>query len=65
LSGALAGRAAATPLLTGACAGALLAGVLALVFETTLTNGIATASVVQSLVNCAAAGSLVARCVIR
>ena len=56
---------AATPFLTGACAGALLAGTLALVLETTLTNGIATASVVQSLVNCAAAGSLVARCVIR
>jgi hypothetical protein len=55
----------ATPLVGGACAGALLAGVLALVLETTLTNGIATASVVQSLVNCAAAGSLVARCVAR
>ena len=55
----------ATPLLTGACAGALLAGTLALVLETILTNGIATASVVQSLVNCAAAGSLVARCVTR
>ena len=55
----------ATPLLTGACAGALLAGTLALVLETTVTNGIATASVVQSLVNCAAAGSLVAKCVMR
>jgi hypothetical protein len=54
-----------TPLLAGACAGALLAGGLALLYETNLIEGVATGSVVPSLMNCAAAGGLIARCITR
>jgi hypothetical protein len=54
-----------TPLLAGACAGALLAGVFALLLDASLVGGIPSATVVPSLVNCAAAGSLIARCMTR
>jgi hypothetical protein len=52
------------PLLASACAAILVAGVLALLFDVRLTNG-ASALIVPFLVNCAAAASLVARCVVR
>ena len=50
------------PLLAGACAAILIAGVLALLLDVKLIDG-ASAIVVPFLVNCAAAGSLVARCI--
>lgn len=53
------------PFVTGACAGALLGGVLALALHASPMNGPARATVVLSLLNCAAAGSLVARCAAR
>jgi len=55
----------AMPFLAGACAGALVAGLLALLLDTSVTGGVETATVVASLVNCAATGNLVARCVPR
>jgi hypothetical protein len=54
-----------TPCLLGAGAGALLAGVFALLLEQSLTDSMAAATIASSLVNCAAAGSLVARCIAR
>ncbi|HEV2956993.1 MAG TPA: hypothetical protein VGX95_12810 [Xanthobacteraceae bacterium] len=53
----------ATPLLAGACAGAVLAGVGVLLLDANLTDGVEIATIVPSLVNCAAVGSLVARCI--
>ena len=55
----------AIPPLAGACAGLLVAPFYALVLAAGLTDGVATATVVASFVNCAAAGSLIARCVVR
>jgi len=52
-------------LLAGACAGALLAGVCALLLDANLTDGVEIATIMPSLVNCAAVGSLVVRCVAR
>jgi hypothetical protein len=54
-----------TPCLLGACGGALLAGVFTLLLEQSLTDGVAATTIASSLVNCAAAGSLVARCIAR
>ena len=52
------------PLLAGACAGILVAGALALLPNVSLIGGVS-ATVVPFLVNCAAAASLVTRCVVR
>ena len=52
-------------LLVGACAGVLLAGVCALLLDAKLSDGVEIATIVPSLVNCAAVGSLVVRCVAR
>jgi hypothetical protein len=55
---------ATKPLLLGAWVGILLAGVLALLLGAGLGNDVI-ASVVPTLVNCVAAGSLAARCIAR
>ena len=55
----------AMSLLAGACAGALLAGVFALLLDANLTDGVEIAMIVPSLVNCAGVGLLVARCIAR
>jgi hypothetical protein len=55
----------AMSLFAGACAGALLAGVCALLLDVNLTDGVEIATIVPSLANCAAVGSLVARCIAR
>jgi len=55
----------ATPLFAGACVGSLLAGFGALLLGANLTDGVEIATIVPSLVNCGAVGSLVARCITR
>jgi hypothetical protein len=55
----------ATTLVAGAAAGALLAGVFALLLDASLIDAATSATVMPSLINCAAAGSLVARCITR
>jgi hypothetical protein len=52
-------------LLAGACAGALLAGVCALLLDANLNYGIEVVTIVPSLVNCATVGFLVTRCIAR
>jgi hypothetical protein len=52
-------------LLAGACAGALLAGVCALLLDANPNDGIEVVTIVPSLVNCAAVGLLVTRCIAR
>jgi hypothetical protein len=54
----------ATSLFAGACAGVLLAGVCALLLDANLADGVEIATFLPSLVNCAAVGSLVARCIV-
>src|SRR5215831_18499330 len=53
----------ALPLLAGAGAGAVLAGFCALLLDANLSDGVEVATIVPSLLNCAAVGSLVARCI--
>ena len=53
----------AGPLLAGAGAGGVLAAACALLLGANLSDGYEIATIVPSLVNCAAAGSLVARCI--
>jgi hypothetical protein len=52
-------------LLAGTCTGAMLASVLALLLDASLASAVPSATLVPSLVNCAAAGSLIARCIAR
>ena len=52
------------PLLAGACTAILIADVLALLLDAKLTDG-ASAIIVPFLVNCAAAASVVTRCIVR
>ena len=51
------------PLLAGAGAGALLAAACALLLDANLSDGVEIATIVPSLINCAAVGTLVARCI--
>lgn len=53
----------AKPLLATACAAILGAGVLTLLLDANLIEG-TSAAIVPFLVNCAAAASLVARCIL-
>jgi hypothetical protein len=52
-------------LLAGAGAGALLAGVCALLLDANLNDGLEIVTIVPSLVNCAAVGLLITRCIAR
>ena len=55
----------ARTLVAGAGVGALLAAVCALLLGANLSDGYEVASIVPSFVNCAAVGSLIARCIAR
>jgi hypothetical protein len=52
-------------LFAGACGGALLAAICVLPLDANLSDGLEIATAVPSLINCAAVGSLVARCITR
>jgi len=53
------------PLLAGGCAGVLLASVGALLLDANLSDGVEIATIAPSIANCAAVGSLIARCITR
>ena len=55
----------AMPLLAGAGIGTLLGALCALLLGQNLTDGVEIATIVPSLVNCAAVGSLIAKCIAR
>jgi hypothetical protein len=55
----------AMSLFAGGCGGILLAGVCVLLLGANLSDGLEIATIAPSLINCAAVGILVARCIAR
>ena len=55
----------AMSLFAGGCGGTLLAGVCALLLDANLSDGLQIVTIVPSLINCAAVGILIARCITR
>jgi hypothetical protein len=52
-------------LFAGGCGGALLAGVCALLLDANLSDGLQVVTILPSLINCAAVGILITRCIAR
>jgi hypothetical protein len=52
-------------LFAGGCGGVLLAGVCMLLLDANLNDGLQIVTIVPSLINCAAVGILVTRCIAR